>query len=146
MKLIADAQLPWEGELPYARLAQQLARRGRPPITPDSTAAEVKDAFFDLMDGNFEQADRAAWDELRLPATRLVVDFFHYPLPDDAGNPSLDALSSVPLPLHLPPMEEIAPIDGDPVNLPAAPQAEILNLGAVPIDVAALYEKRGTDD
>ena len=73
--MLRDPLLHWSpGRFPY----DELARAG---ITPDSTMREVLDASFDLMaQGAMTPEAREAWDELRRPARRLVVDFFLYPV------------------------------------------------------------------
>jgi hypothetical protein len=50
-------------------------------ITPQSTMQQVLDASFDLMEtGRMNAEMRAAWDTLRTPHRRLLVDLLRYPL------------------------------------------------------------------
>lgn len=102
-ELIKDPHLPWHGEFPYDRLNAALARAGRPPLGPDSTAREIRDAYFDLMAaGRPAGKDRAAWDDLRLLERRLLVDFFLYEVPaltDDSFDPERWVL---PMPIAMP--------------------------------------------
>ncbi|HSS52637.1 MAG TPA: hypothetical protein VLX28_27150 [Thermoanaerobaculia bacterium] len=70
--MFKDPLLRWSGRFPY----EVLAGAG---VTPDSTIREILDASFDLMaQGRMTAETRQAWDELRLPSRRLVVDFFLY--------------------------------------------------------------------
>lgn len=76
--MIIDPLTVWEDGFPYALLAGA-------GITPDSSMAEIKEASFTLMKQGMTPEQRAAWDTLRFPERRLVVDFFLYrqlPLPD----------------------------------------------------------------
>jgi len=68
--------LPWDGPFPYVLLA-------RFGITPDSTAAQVLDASFDMADALSDPQTNDAWESLRLCRNRLFFDFFCTGLPDD---------------------------------------------------------------
>jgi len=70
--------LPWDGPFPYVLLA-------RFGITPNSTAAEVLDASFDMADALSDPPTNDAWESLRLCRNRLFLDFFCTDLPDDAA-------------------------------------------------------------
>jgi hypothetical protein len=141
MKLIRGPSLPWDGAFPYDTLSGALVKRGCPPVTTESTIAGIKDAFFDLMGPQSDPSERAAWDQLRIPESRLVVDFFLYPVDDDH---SLDFLESVEMPVYLPDFRELVRMEPEP-----RPDAPILNdpppldLGDVPLDLLALT---GDDD
>lgn len=69
--------LPWDGPFPYVLLA-------RFGITPNSTAAQVLDASFDMADALSDPQTNDAWESLRLCRNRLFLDFFCSDLPDDA--------------------------------------------------------------
>ncbi len=74
-----DPALPWEGEFPY----RVLRRFG---ITPDSPADAVQDASFDMSASDLaDAAVNLAWEKLRVPRRRLVIDFFCYALPPEAS-------------------------------------------------------------
>lgn len=65
-----DPLSEWEEGSPY----ELLAGAG---ITPASPAQAVRDASYVLMaQAGMTAAARRAWDELRHPGRRLVVDFF----------------------------------------------------------------------
>ncbi len=81
--LVNDPEFPWRasgGERPYDVLNVRLKASEEPLLGPHSSTAEVSDASFTLI--GMSAAERKAWDGLRKPAERVVVDFFHYPLPD----------------------------------------------------------------
>lgn len=70
--MIFDPAARGNGADPYDALAPA-------GITPYSSAAEVLDASFELMErGLMTPEVRQAWDELRAVGRRLVVDFFYY--------------------------------------------------------------------
>lgn len=69
--MIIDPFTIWENGFPYTLLAAA-------GITPDSSMTEIKEASFDLMKQGMTPEQRAAWDTLRFPERRLVVDFFLY--------------------------------------------------------------------
>lgn len=149
--LFKDPHLPWQAEFPYQRLNQRLREAGHPGLNPSSTAKEIKDALFDLMAvGAVSPEARLAWDELRLPERRLVLDFFMYAF--DAGGESnwRDALRELPLPIEMPDFKELA--DGEPeyekavslpsfIDAPAAPRFGTVDaslLSASPIDIGPI--------
>jgi hypothetical protein len=71
-----DPLTEWEEGFPYDLLAPV-------GVTPDSPMAVVREALFLLMArGTVPAADRQAWEALRRPERRRVVDFFM--LPGDA--------------------------------------------------------------
>lgn len=70
--------LPWDGPFPYVLLA-------RFGIIPESTAAQVLDASFDMADALSDPQTNDAWESLRLCRNRLFLDFFCAELPDDAA-------------------------------------------------------------
>jgi hypothetical protein len=121
--LLKDPNLPWPGEFPYESLNRRLREAGHPGLNTSSTAKEIKDALFDLMAVGIVSAEaRLAWDELRLPERRLVLDFFMYAF--ETGEESIwsDALCELPMPLEMPDFRELA--DGEPeyektVSLPS---------------------------
>lgn len=70
--MIKDPRTVWAGSFPYDVLAPA-------GITPNSTQAEVEDASFTLMrKGLMNPAAQRAWNELRDPARRMVVDLLLY--------------------------------------------------------------------
>lgn len=70
--MIKDPQTYWPDGFPYDVLAPA-------GITPDSSLKQIRDAPFDLMEqGSMTPEVRKAWDTLRHPAQRLMVDFFLY--------------------------------------------------------------------
>ncbi|HEX6352949.1 hypothetical protein [Actinophytocola sp.] len=73
--MIKDPLTAWQGQFPYDALAPV-------GITPQSSQAEVKDASYALMTGKLmrEPAVQKAWDELRDPLRRLMVDIQLYNL------------------------------------------------------------------
>jgi hypothetical protein len=118
-RFVKDPHLPWTGEFPYTRLARALAQRGCKPVGPESTAAEIKDSFYELQSGRADPDDRLAWDELRQPSRRLVVDFLLYPMPEPEGAASLDALWALEPPVYLPDPRELANVYPDHAAIPA---------------------------
>jgi len=143
VRLLRDAHLPWDGRFPYDVLSEALRARGCAPVTPESTIAGIKDAFFDLMDARADPGDRAAWDQLRIPGHRLVVDFFLYPVAEEGE--SFGFLSSVQLPVDLPDFRELAVMDaeesGEP---PCTGDVPPLDIGEVAVDLLELTG--GTDE
>lgn len=70
--MFKDPLTQWDGLFPYDALAVA-------GITPESSMREILDVSFDLIAKRLmTQEIRKAWDELRLPQRRLVVDFFLY--------------------------------------------------------------------
>ncbi len=118
--LFKDTHLPWQGEFPYERLNRSLQKVGHPGVNPSTTIQEVKDALFDLMSkGTVKPEDRLAWDELRLPERRLVLDFFMYAFETGGDDNWSDALWELPMPLHMPDFRELT--DSEPEYEKAIP-------------------------
>jgi hypothetical protein len=70
--VIKDQLTVWNGQFPYDVLAPA-------GITPMSTQAEVEDASFTLMTKRMmNTTTQKAWDELRDPQRRLLVDILLY--------------------------------------------------------------------
>jgi hypothetical protein len=70
--VIKDQLTVWNGQFPYDLLAAV-------GITPQSSQAEVEDASFALMTKRMmNPATQKAWDELRDPQRRLLVDILLY--------------------------------------------------------------------
>ncbi len=69
--MFLDPLTQWEDGYPYIVLAEV-------DLTPASSMADVMDASFALMAQGMTPEGRAAWDALRFPDRRLVVDFFLY--------------------------------------------------------------------
>lgn len=68
--MIKEPLTQWDDGFPYDLLAPV-------GVTPDSSMQMVRDASFTLMAQNaMTPAMRQAWDTLRRPDRRLVVDFF----------------------------------------------------------------------
>jgi hypothetical protein len=77
--MFLDSLVTWEDGFPYLVLAEA-------GITPASSIADVKEASFTLMSRGMSPEQRAAWDALRFPERRLVIDFFLYrALPTTGG-------------------------------------------------------------
>lgn len=124
--LIADPAFPWPDGDPYAILNARLVAGGGKPLGPNSTLAEVRDAWFDIqLLGQPGPQERPAWDRLRVVEKRLVIDFFHYRLPRIDLTPLLDC-ERPPPPVQLPdPADLVAehllgleqPMDGEPVPI-----------------------------
>jgi hypothetical protein len=80
--VLKDPLTEWEGGFPYDLLAPA-------GITPESTAKEVKDAPFILMEQRAMSPESTrAWEILRRPDQRLMVDFFmldEQPAPESGG-------------------------------------------------------------
>jgi hypothetical protein len=146
--LLKDPHLPWEGDFPYERLNRRLQEAGHPGLTPSSTSKEIQDALFDLMaTGAVSTEDRLAWDELRLPERRLVLDFFMYAF--EAGGESIwsDGVWDLPLPLQMPDFRKLAdsepeyekalsvPSSFDPFPLPKYVLIDAELLVAPPVDI-----------
>ena len=84
--MFVDPLTEWEDGFPYLVLEKV-------GITPSSNMAEVKEASFALMSlrQGMSPEQRLAWDALRFPESRLVVDFFLYralPATGDPGEPN----------------------------------------------------------
>lgn len=79
--MVRDPLLRWPGRFTYGALEEA-------GIGPGSTMAEILDASYELMArGRMTPEVRRAWDELRRPAGRLVVDFLLYDLDLPAEEP-----------------------------------------------------------
>jgi hypothetical protein len=142
VKLFRDPHLAWDNPFPYEALSSALVSRGCAPVTPDSTIAEIKAAFFDVMDAQSDPVVRHAWDELRIPTTRLAVDFFLYPCSDD--HDAFDGLSAVELPAYLPDFRELAHVEMEPPpEPPIIREPPPLDIGPVSVD---LHTWTGDDD
>ncbi len=77
-RAFVDPELPWDGGFPY----RVLERFG---IAPDSPADAVQDVSFEMSAADLADANvNLAWEQLRVPRRRLVVDFFCYELPPEA--------------------------------------------------------------
>src|SRR5437762_548223 len=101
--LIKDAHLPWTGAYPYEHLARRLRSGGFAPIGPESTADEIKNCLFDLMQlGAPEESDRLAWDELRHADRRLLADFFLYDVAEPDSAAVSATLGEVEIPIYFP--------------------------------------------
>jgi hypothetical protein len=127
-RLLKDPRLRWNGGFPYDHLAQRLTSSGFQPVGPNSTAQEIKDSFFDLMQsGGADATDRSSWDALRITDTRLVIDFFMYDLPA-ADLPGIAArLAAAEIPIVYPDFRHLADVEPDFSALPAVtslPQPE----------------------
>jgi len=121
--LLADRQFPWQDGNPYDILNEQLKAANKPVLGPMSSAADVNKASFALQAAGrkiWEQL-RPHWDRLRIPRTRLGIDFFHYPLSDlpieDLGPSSWEQ----PMPMAEPDLMSIADCR---IELANPPQAE----------------------
>ena len=92
-RTFVDPALPWDGDFPY----EVLRRFG---VTPDSPADAVQDASFEMTPEDLADANvNLAWEQLRVPRRRLLIDFFCYQLPPEA--PAADqtaAAAYYPLP------------------------------------------------
>ena len=159
-RLIKDPQLPRGGVSPYDRLAMRLEVSGAMPIGPASTAAQVKDSYFDLMQsGPVDAADRTAWDTLRFTASRLVADFFLYDLPEPELE-TLQARLSEEIPVTYPDFRQLADVEPDFSAIPAVaqlpvssapswaerfppPEAPPIDLGPDNLDILKLLEGCG---
>jgi len=112
--LVADPDLPWDGPFPYALLDAALRDAGHAGLPPSATAAEVKDALFDLMAaGRPDQALHAAWNELRLGERRVVVDFFLHRLACARIDPDDDRLFGADLPVRALPLAPLLDVGVD---------------------------------
>jgi hypothetical protein len=70
--MFKDPTTHWPDGFPYDLLAPA-------GITPDSSMKEIMNAGWSLMPlGGMTPEVRQAWDTLRDPAQRLMVDFFMY--------------------------------------------------------------------
>jgi hypothetical protein len=68
--MLKDPLTEWEDGFPYDLLVPA-------GITPESSMQEIQDASFTLLEqGAMTPQVRKAWDALRHPDRRLVVDFF----------------------------------------------------------------------
>ena len=102
-RAFVDPELPWDGGFPY----RVLERFG---IAPDSPADAVQDVSFEMSAADLADANvNLAWEQLRVPRRRLVVDFFCYELPpeapqaEQAGEHSADSPPPPPAPPARPP-------------------------------------------
>jgi hypothetical protein len=80
--LINDPEFPWAGGCPYDVLNKRLQESKQPLLGRNSPTADVNNAGFALQAARASPTEKKAWNQLRLPRERLVIDFFHYPLPD----------------------------------------------------------------
>jgi hypothetical protein len=70
--MLKDPTTAWDGPFPYDVLAVV-------GVTPQLPHAGVLDVSFELLaQGLMTPETRKAWEELRLPQRRLLVDFFLY--------------------------------------------------------------------
>lgn len=139
--LIADVEFPWGSGNPYEVLNRRLAALGQPALGPSSPMRDVHDAFFDLQVG--ASADIvAAWHQLKAAPRRLVVDFFHYPVPDFRVETIDPATLERPMPVTSPDPLALAPaeVELDAVrDAPASVQPhELPREGLVDVGVAEL--------
>jgi len=75
-----DPRTVWEGGFPYDVLASV-------GIGPESSMRSIRQASFTLMaSGAMTPMARRAWDTLRNPASRLVIDFFMLADPVSPGS------------------------------------------------------------
>lgn len=85
MKMLFDPFMAWPGAHPYGVLNGRLTLSSY-RLDPQSSAQEVNNAAFDLMMGGaLSYEERLAWDELRDPERRFLVDFFMYCVPGEDG-------------------------------------------------------------
>lgn len=157
--LIKDAHLPWAGPFPYDHLAARLEEIGAHPIGPDSTSAQIKDSFFDLMAvGQPTHADRLAWDALRRIDQRLVSDFFMYEVPAPDLGSAVAELGQCQVPVVLPDFRQLAAVAPDfsrlrvpgrldpdphpgPTSVPVEDRSRCaIDIGVVPVDFLAVLE------
>lgn len=69
---VKDPDFRWPSPFPYDVLAPF-------GLTPESSAQQILDASFDLMASHaLTPAVRAAWDAVRNPENRLLLDLFFY--------------------------------------------------------------------
>jgi hypothetical protein len=70
--MMKDPLTHWPDGFPYDLLAPA-------GITPDASLKEIRAALYGLMEqGHMTPEVRKAWDTLRRPDQRLMVDFFLY--------------------------------------------------------------------
>lgn len=128
--LVADPVALREPTFPYLALASA-------GVTPASPTEVVTDATFTLMErGGISWQERVAWDQLRTPAKRLLVDARMYRLraPDALGS----ALA------ELDPATEPSPLPWLCARLPADTPLLIL-LAGDRVRATALWRQRLTD-
>jgi hypothetical protein len=119
--LLADPEFPWQGDNAYDVLNKQLKASNRPTLGPMSSAAEVNDASFALMGTKAWGQLRPYWDQLRIPRTRLGIDFLHYPIPDLRVESLDPSLWDRPMPIATPDLMSIADCQIELANPPHAP-------------------------
>jgi hypothetical protein len=149
MSFVKDPHLPWDGPFPYEYLAARLNALGCAPIDAGSSADIIKDVLFDLMAGNPDREEarmlRAAWDELRQPQRRLLVDFFMYEIPELDLERVVADLRALDLPVVLPNFTQLADVAAHPEVLvptvalggpPAAAEAPPASLPTIDIGQA----------
>ncbi len=74
MSLLKDPRFHWSGIFPYDALEPA-------GVYSDSSLRDVLDASFELMtQGQMTPEVRQAWDDLRHPDRRLLLDFLLYDL------------------------------------------------------------------
>lgn len=79
--LRCDPTLEWDGPHPY----KVMRRFG---LGPGSSTQDVLDASFEMeSDTPLAEAENRAWELLRIPAKRALIDFFCYVLPAPAAAP-----------------------------------------------------------
>ena len=103
--LIADAGFPWDNA--YEVLNRRLKTAGQPTLGPMSPMRDVHDAFFDLQVGASAD-DVSAWHQLKAAPRRLVIDFFHYPVPDFRMETLDPASLERPMPVEQPDLLALA--------------------------------------
>jgi len=136
--LVEDPDFPWDGGDPYATVNGLLEASNEPLLGPASSAGEVYDAGFVLQAAREATEEKNAWNRLRVPQERLLVDFFHYPLPA-LRIESLDAVSlDRPMPVAEPDLMSLADVKVEldappelPARLPACalPFAGLIDFG-----------------
>ncbi|GAA4744742.1 CHAT domain-containing protein [Actinomycetospora chibensis] len=150
------AELPWADELAGTELAPDPIAVADPTfpyralrsvgVTPASSTETVKNATYALMEqGGISGPERVAWDQLRTPARRLVVDAQLYTFHDGAGLArDLNALEPADGSVLLARLCERLPEDAPLLTLLAGHRAEAVaawqsRLAAAPCDVAVAH-------
>jgi hypothetical protein len=139
--LVNDLEFPWDDDCAYEVLNRRLSKLGLPQLGSHSSMQEVRDAFFDVQSGSTLK-DRRAWDALRVPDRRIVIDFFHYAVPEFNIDLLDPASLEKPMPVAAP---DFAGMAECPVALPAKkepPQTvsvrNVLLESVIELDAAAL--------
>jgi hypothetical protein len=135
--LVDDPDFPWDGGNPYATVNGLLKDHNEPLLGPGSSAGAVYDAGFVLQGADEATEEKDAWTRLRAPQERLLIDFFHYPLPA-LRLESLDAAClDRPMPVAEPDlMSMVADVK---VELDARPELPA-QLPACPLPTAGLID------